>query len=51
MIMLDLNVMLDVVQKREPHYQASAVILNRVVSAGLRACVPGHALTTLLSRK
>jgi predicted nucleic acid-binding protein len=47
MIMLDLNVILDVVQKREPHYQASAVILNRVVSAELRVCVPGHALTTL----
>jgi predicted nucleic acid-binding protein len=47
MIMLDLNVILDVVQRREPHYQAAAAILSQVVSAGLKACVPAHAVTTL----
>ncbi len=27
-IMIDLNVLLDVVQKRQPHYQASAQLLD-----------------------
>jgi predicted nucleic acid-binding protein len=47
MIMLDLNVILDVVQKREPHYTASAAVLSRVVRGETPACVPAHAMTTL----
>lgn len=46
-IMIDLNVILDVMQKREPHYHASADVLNRIVTGEFRAFVPGHALTTL----
>jgi predicted nucleic acid-binding protein len=46
-IMIDLNVILDVMQKREPHYPASAGVLNRIVTGEFKAYVPAHALTTL----
>jgi hypothetical protein len=45
--MLDLNVLLDVVQKREPFYVASATVLSRAVEGADISCLPGHALTTL----
>jgi predicted nucleic acid-binding protein len=45
--MLDLNVLLDVVQKREPFYAASATVLSRAVEGPYISCLPGHALTTL----
>jgi len=47
MIMLDLNVILDVVQRREPHYAASAAVLSRVVRGQCAASVPAHAMTIL----
>lgn len=46
-LMLDLNVFLDVVQRREPFYAASATVLSRAVEGSNVTCVPGHALTTL----
>jgi predicted nucleic acid-binding protein len=46
-VMLDLNVILDVVQKREPFYPASAAVLSRAVEGPDISCLPGHALTTL----
>ncbi len=46
-VMLDLNVLLDVVQRREPFYAASAEVLSRAVDGRIDACLPGHALTTL----
>jgi predicted nucleic acid-binding protein len=47
-VMLDLNVILDVVQRREPFFGASAAILDQAVrGSNLVACLPGHALTTL----
>jgi len=45
--MLDLNVLLDVVQRREPFYAASAAVLSQAVEGPSVACLPGHALTTL----
>lgn len=44
-IMLDLNVLLDVVQKRQPHYQASAQILDFALK---NQCghLSSHVLTT-----
>ena len=45
-IMLDLNVLLDVFQKREPHYDASAQVLDFAL-ANNNGCVAAHALTTL----
>ncbi|HEV2851763.1 MAG TPA: PIN domain-containing protein [Thermoanaerobaculia bacterium] len=45
--MLDLNVLLDVVQRRESFYFASATVLSKVVETEEIGCLPGHALTTL----
>jgi len=45
--MIDLNVLLDVVQRREPFYTASAATLSRIIDGESTGCIPGHALTTL----
>jgi len=47
MILLDTNIVLDVIQKRQPHYPASATVLDRVVRRQLTAALPAHALTTV----
>ena len=46
-IMIDLNVLLDVIQKREPHFDASAKILALATKNSVNACFPSHYLTTL----
>lgn len=46
-LMLDLNVLLDIVQRREPFYAASAAVLSRVVDLQAEGLIPGHAVTTL----
>jgi predicted nucleic acid-binding protein len=46
-VMLDLNVLLDVVQRREPFYEASAGALSRAVDGTDTACLASHAVTTL----
>jgi predicted nucleic acid-binding protein len=46
-IVLDINVMLDVFQKRQPHYAASAGVMNLVMRGTLKGVCPSHALTTL----
>lgn len=45
--LLDLNVLLDVVQNRIPHYLNSAEVVSRGCSGDFRAVVPAHAVTTL----
>jgi predicted nucleic acid-binding protein len=47
LILVDLNVVLDVVQRRQPHYAASAALLNEIVARRIDACIPAHAVTTL----
>lgn len=47
MILLDTNVVLDVVQKREPHYDASAAVLERVIRREESAVLAVHAVTTI----
>lgn len=47
MILIDLNVLLDVVQQRQPHYRASAAVLEDVIHAKTPGALPGHAITTL----
>lgn len=47
MILLDLNVVLDVIQKREPHYSVSAAVLDRIVQRHVDASLPAHVFTTL----
>ena len=46
-VLVDLNVLLDVVQRREPHYAASAAVLDRIASGEIEGAIPGHALTTV----
>ena len=46
-ITVDINVLLDVFQQREPHYAASAQILSLVISGNLKGIRPAHGLTTL----
>jgi predicted nucleic acid-binding protein len=45
--MVDLNVVLDVAQRREPFYKASAAVLSRVVEGSDVGCLASHSLTTL----
>lgn len=47
MILADLNVLLDVLQQREPHYASSAAVLDRIVRGGAAAALPAHAFTTI----
>jgi len=46
-VLVDLNVLLDVIQRREPHYAASAEILSLVAAGELDGAVAGHAITTI----
>ena len=46
-VVLDINVLLDVFQMRQPHYAASAEVLNLVVSGSVTGVCPAHGLTTL----
>lgn len=45
-LMLDLNLLLDVVQQRQPHYAASAQVLNYALE-NRNGCIAAHAVTTL----
>ena len=45
--MLDLNILLDVVQRREPFYEASAAVLTMALEGSVRAFLPAHVFTTL----
>ncbi|WP_019024020.1 MULTISPECIES: PIN domain-containing protein [unclassified Thioalkalivibrio] len=47
MIMLDLNVLLDVLQKREPHYRVSAAVLEQVLHGDEAGAISAHAATTV----
>ena len=46
-VLLDLNVLLDVVQNRVPHYHDSAKVLSLARLGGIQAVLPVHAFTTL----
>ncbi len=46
-VTVDINVLLDVFQKREPHYTASAQVMSMVVAGTLMGVCPAHGLTTL----
>ena len=46
-IMVDLNVLLDFVQKREPHFQYSAIVISEILSKKVNGLLPAHALTTV----
>mgnify|MGYP003890633541 CR=1 FL=1 len=46
-VTVDINVLLDVFQKREPHYAASARLLAMVQQGELTGVFPAHGFTTL----
>ena len=46
-VTLDISVLLDVFQKREPHYAASAQVVSLVTAGTLAGVCPAHGLTTL----
>ena len=46
-VTVDINVLLDVFQKREPHYLASAQVVSMVAEGTLVGGCPAHGLTTL----
>ena len=46
-VLIDLNVLLDVLQKREPFYETSASLLAAVETGRVQGYVAAHSLTTL----
>jgi predicted nucleic acid-binding protein len=46
-VMIDLNVFLDFLQNRQPHYEASARVLSKILFGQLTGVIPAHAVTTL----
>ena len=46
-VVVDLNVVLDVFQKRQPHYDVSARVLSMVCEGRLQGMFPAHGVTTL----
>jgi len=46
-VLLDLNVLLDVIQNRQPHYADSARVLSAARSGEFEALIPFHAVTTI----
>ena len=46
-VTVDINVLLDVFQMREPHYLASAQVVSMVAAGTLVGVCPAHGLTTL----
>ncbi|MGH8272222.1 MAG: PIN domain-containing protein, partial [Gammaproteobacteria bacterium] len=47
LILVDLNVVLDVIQKRAPHYAASAALIEEIVARRIGGALASHAVTTL----
>ena len=46
-IMLDVNVLIDYLQKREPHYHSSSLAIKTVLQEAAIGFVPAHGLTTV----
>lgn len=46
-LLLDINVLMDVFQKRQPFYAHSLAVMDEVMSGALKGVVPSHGLTTL----
>jgi predicted nucleic acid-binding protein len=46
-VLIDINVLLDVLQKREPFYETSARLLAMVETGRIKGYVAAHSITTL----
>ena len=47
-VLIDINVLMDVLQKREPFYEASAQVLSLAEDARIEGFISAHAVTTLM---
>lgn len=47
MILVDTNVLLDVIERREPQFAHSAALIERVIRGDLEAGIAAHGVTTL----
>lgn len=47
MIMVDINVLMDAAERREPHFTHAAALIEQVVRGTLDAMIPAHGVTTL----
>ncbi len=45
--LFDLNVFLDVLQERKPHYTSSAAVLSNALTGDIIGVIPAHGVTTL----
>jgi predicted nucleic acid-binding protein len=46
-VTVDINILLDVFQRRQPHYAASAHVISMAETGALKGICPAHGLTTL----
>ena len=46
-VMVDINIFLDVFQKRIPHYVDSSILLSRILRKEFKGVIAGHSLTTI----
>jgi predicted nucleic acid-binding protein len=46
-VLIDLNILLDVLQKREPFYEIAAALLATVETGRMKGYVAAHSITTL----
>ena len=46
-VLIDLNILLDVLQKREPYYETSAQLLASIETGRVKGYVAAHSITTL----
>ncbi len=46
-VLIDLNILLDVLQKREPFHEKSAALLAAVETGRVKGYVAAHSITTL----
>jgi predicted nucleic acid-binding protein len=46
-VLIDLNVLLDVLQQRQPHFAESAGVISAALNGRFEAWMPAHSLTTL----
>jgi predicted nucleic acid-binding protein len=46
-LMIDLNIFIDVFQKRLPHYHDSSLVLTKILNKESTGFIAGHSITTL----
>jgi predicted nucleic acid-binding protein len=46
-LMIDLNIFIDVFQKRIPHYQDSSLVLTKILNKEITGFIAGHSVTAL----